>query len=267
MKIPSNKIRPAISLSAELEEIQSAIRHDPGTVNLRVYLFQLLCILGHWQRALAQLQVCAQLDATTLPMAKMYRELLRCELLRAEVFSGKRMPQVLGEPPDWLGWLIEAQQRLASGDVAGSTALRTAAWASAPETSGIIDGAPFNWLGDADSRLGPVLEAIINGQYYWIPFTQLRKITLDAPADLRDLVWLPISLTFINDGQTIALIPTRYVNTEFACDDDVKRARVTHWTQIDDATTTGTGQRMLITDHAEHALLDVRHIQFHSLSH
>ncbi len=37
----------------------------------------------------------------------------------------------------------------------------------------------------------PVLEAMVNGKYYWIPFSRLASIVIEAPADLRDRVWLP----------------------------------------------------------------------------
>ena len=34
----------------------------------------------------------------------------------------------------------------------------------------------FEWIADADDRLGPVLEAIVNGRYYWVPFERVRRI-------------------------------------------------------------------------------------------
>ena len=50
------------------------------TPKLRVFLFQLLCVLGQWERALTQLNVAAELDAQALAMAQMYREALQCEM-------------------------------------------------------------------------------------------------------------------------------------------------------------------------------------------
>jgi type VI secretion system protein ImpE len=35
-------------------------------------------------------------------------------------------------------------------------------------------------------------------------------MTLEAPEDLRDLVWMPAHLRFENGGESLALIPTRY---------------------------------------------------------
>ena len=40
--------------------------------------------------------------------------------------------------------------------------------------------------GDADMWLGPVLEAFVNGKYYWVPYARLSHIKLDPPQDLRD---------------------------------------------------------------------------------
>ncbi|MDR3482367.1 MAG: type VI secretion system accessory protein TagJ [Burkholderiaceae bacterium] len=247
------------SIADELARMQAEIRQKPNVLEFRVYYFQLLCVTGQWQRALAQLQVCAQLDAKTLPMAQTYREALRCELLREEIFAGKRAPQVLGQPPHWLGLLIEAQQKLAQGALSGAAELRAAALEEAPAAAGTLNDQAFEWICDADSRLGPVVEAIVNGQYYWIPFSQFREIRIDAPEDLRDVVWAPAQFTFANEGQTVALIPSRYVGSE-AADDDFKLSRKTAWNELDGTTFTGLGQRLWTTDQDDYALLDVRRL-------
>jgi len=254
------------SIDDEIAHVQMEIRSKPAAFDLRVYFFQLLCLTGQWQRAVTQLQVCAQLDAKAIPMAQTYREALRCELIRADVFAGKKAPQVIGQPPQWLGSLIEAQQKLGAGAVAEAATLRQQALQDAPETEGTIDGAPFAWISDADSRLGPVVEAIVNGQYYWIPFSQFHAIRIEAPTDLRDLVWIPAQFTFTNQGQTVALIPARYAGSETQ-DDASRLSRKTDWIALDEQTYTGIGQRMLATDCAEYALLDVRDILISSSSH
>ena len=92
--------------------------------------------------------------------------------------------------------------------------LRTQAFELAPAISGSIDGVAFEWLADADSRLGPVLEVIFNGRYYWIPFQQIQYIELEAPVDLRDVVWMPAQFTWVNGGTASGLIPTRYPGAE-----------------------------------------------------
>ena len=71
---------------------------------------------------------------------------------------------------------------------AASIAAKETAWFRS--TSGDIDGTKFDWIADADSRLGPVLEAVIDGKYYWIPFNRVAKVNISRPSDLRDLVWI-----------------------------------------------------------------------------
>ena len=197
------------SLSEELSRVQKEVRAQPADEKLRTYLFQLLAVQGNWQRALEQLQVCAQLSAKALPMAHMYREAIRSELFRADVFAGKRAPQVLGEPPGWMGMLIESLQRLAAGDTKTAASLRDSGIRrGARICRGSIDGeSEFEWIADADSRLGPVCECIVNGQYYWIPFFRIRSVRIDPPADLRDIVWVSASLALENGGEHVALIP------------------------------------------------------------
>jgi len=249
------------SLSEELSRVQKEVRAKPADEKLRTYLFQLLVVQGAWKRALEQLQVCAQLSATALPMAHMYREAIRSELFRADVFNGKRAPQVLGEPPEWIGMLIESLQRLAAGDAKAAASLRAAAFDEAPASTGSINGeSEFEWIADADSRLGPVCECIVNGQYYWVPFFRLRSVRIEAPADLRDIVWVNASIALENGGEHVALIPSRYPGTESSSEDALKLARRTEWKEIGDDAYAGYGQRMIATDNAEFALLDVRQI-------
>src|SRR5438270_617815 len=78
--------------------------------------------------------------------------------------------------------------------------------------------APFAWIADMDSRIGPMCEAFVDGKYVWIPFDHLAKVTIDPPADLRDLIWAGAELTFANGGTTVAMIPSRYPGSEAATD-------------------------------------------------
>jgi hypothetical protein len=99
-------------LGAALRDLQDQVRQHPSNPKLRVFLFQLLCVLGEWERALTQLNVAAELDAQALGMAQMYRDAVQCEALRAAVFAGQRSPMIFGEPSEWLA-LLELAEVLA----------------------------------------------------------------------------------------------------------------------------------------------------------
>ena len=250
--------------AAALAQLQEQVRAHPADAKLRTFLFQLLCVLGQWERALNQLSVASTLDPSALAMAQMYGDAVKCEPIRRQVFEGKKSPLVLGEPEQWLALLIESRLLAGQGDLQQSREMRARAFDEAPTTNGEIDGRPFEWIADADSRLGPVLEAVINGRYYWVPFARLTKVALEKPEDLRDLVWMPAHLQFENGGESVALIPTRYAGSESSADGTIALARKTLWSDEGEDVHYGIGQRVITTDVEEVPLMEIRSI---SLSH
>ena len=244
--------------------LQAEVRARPADVKPRVFLAQLLMIRGEWARALNQLQVLGEMDPATLPMVRSYEVAIRCEALRAEVFAGKRSPLLLGDPEPWVALLLQALVLLAEGHVDQAAGLRERAFEAAPATAGRMNGTAFEWIADADPRLGPVMEVVLNGKYYWLPFARLAKVVFEAPTDIRDLVWLPAELTFSNGGEAVGMVPVRYPGSEEDPDDAVKLARKTLWQALDETTAIAMGQRVLATDVEEHGLLDVREIELES---
>ena len=253
------------SPKAALASLTAAVKEAPAKPALRIFLAQLLCVLGQWERAHTQLNVVADMDASAAPMREMVGHALRCEKIRAAVFEGRRSPMVFGAPEAWLAGLIESMLRAGLGETELAASLAEKAFEAAPVSRGRIDGTPFEWIADADSRLGPVLEAMVNGRYYWIPFNRLARVDIEAPTDLRDMVWLVAHLQFANGGEVIAMLPTRYPGSERSDDDRILMARKTEWRR-DDAgggveRWLGLGQRVLVTDQGEHDLLAVRSIE------
>jgi type VI secretion system protein ImpE len=240
-----------------LAQLQAEVRKHPAKVEYRIFLFQLLALLGEWGRALNQLNVVGDMDAGSEAMVQTYREALRCERLRQEVFAGRNTPLVFGEPADWVAWQVEA---LHVEDPNQASELRMRALEAAPASAGRVDVQVFNWIADADSRLGPILEAIVNGNYYWIPLMRISAITFDEPEDLRDAIWMPAHFTWANGGQAAGLVPTRYPGSENADDGLIQLARQTEWTQLDGDLYRGLGQRMFATDADDYPLMDVRQI-------
>lgn len=247
-------------LEEALSALEQQVRREPAEARHRVFLAQLLCVLGQWQRALGQVQVAGELDAGNLGFSNTYREVVRCELLRAEVFAGRRAPLVLGEPEPWLALLLEALRLAALGEWQHSQELRGKAFEAAPASPGTLDGQPFEWIADADPRLGPVLEAIVAGRYYWVPFSRVLSVSLEAPQDLRDLVWLPAGFRWRNGGEAVGFVPSRYPGSEASQDGTIRLARRTEWVDRGAGLYTGVGQRLLVTDVGEHALFDTRHL-------
>ena len=258
------------NLDAGLARLQSQVRSNPSNATHRIFLFQLLAVLGQWDRALTQLNVAGELDAASLPMVQTYREALQCEVLSRRNFRG----QALAARVRPAGELARAGDR-------GPAARRLKRIARSPAAprSGVRRGArrrgacstitPFEWIADADPRLGPMLEAIINGRYYWVPFSRIRAIAIrgaGGPARRRVDAG---HFTWANGGAGRRAHPVALCRQAPATDSALRLARRTEWIEYGGVSSAASrhrratdGQRMF--DHRranEYALLDVRSIE------
>ena len=92
-------------LEGALRQLQDDVRREPGKADHRTFLFQLLGVMGQWERAVKQLQVVAELDPEAMAMAQTYREAMRCEMLRGQVFAGSaRRCCSASRPAGWRCW-------------------------------------------------------------------------------------------------------------------------------------------------------------------
>jgi type VI secretion system protein ImpE len=247
-----------------LTALQEGVRREAADPKLRAFLFQLLCVLGRWDRALTQLEVLEGFGSDHALLARIFQPVVQCERLRSGIFAGERTPIVFGEPLEWIGWLVQANELVGKGNFNAAQELRDKVFEAAPATPGKINEKPCEWVADADPRLGPVLEAIIEGHYYWVPFCRIKRIHLEAPADLRDLVWAPAQFVWENGGEAFGHIPARYPKTEESEDSQLRLSRKTDWLQRDGGYTLGLGQRMLATDVEDFPLLECRVIELTS---
>jgi type VI secretion system protein ImpE len=98
-----------------------------------------------------------------------------------------------------------------------------------------------------------------------LPFSHLSKIVIDAPEDLRDVVWMPAHFMFSNGGESVGLIPTRYPGSDASGDSLLALSRKTIWNEAAPGAYHGLGQRVIITDGCEIPLMDVRKVFFDPL--
>ena len=249
-------------LTGALADLQQHIREQPSHGAYRLFLFQLLAVMGQWERADEQLKIVGQLDDSLMLLVRAYREVLQCEMIRRAVFAGRREPLVMGKPPQWVPLLIEALRLENEGHLPAAQELREEALELAETSSGKLDGHSFQWLADADMRLGPIFEVVLNGNYYWVPIAQVQKLNIDPPTDLRDLVWLPVRFIWQNGGEGYGFIPTRYPGSENSLDSAIQLARKTIWEEPKTGIYRGLGQRLLASDQDDFPLLDIRELAF-----
>lgn len=248
-------------LSEALASLQEQVRNDPANSRYRVLLFQLLAVLGQWDRALKQLDVIRGMDDAALAMVHLYRAAIASEMLREQVFRGEREPVFLGQPEEWQALLWQALKLTATGEHAAAGEIRAQALELAPTAPGTVNGTAFAWIADADSRLGPLLEVITDGGYRWASFAQVRTLTVEAPEDLRDMVWLPAHILWQNGGEAYVLLPARYPGSAQR-GGLLALSRQTQWEEAAPDAYLGYGQRMLVTDVDEYPLMEVRVVEF-----
>src|ERR1700722_20347250 len=132
-------------LADGLSALQAEIRKQPENLKLRIFLFQLNCVLGRLDKALTQLQTVASLNAESMLLAQIFRPIIACEMLRKEVFAGARTPVIFGEPMEWVGLIVQANTSVAKGEFEMAANLRTRAFEAAPASEGTINGESFEW--------------------------------------------------------------------------------------------------------------------------
>ncbi len=249
-------------LAEAMEALKAQVRDAPGDATRRFFLFQLLAVEGQWERALNQLNVAAELDANMAIFAHAGRRLLQAEAFREQVMSGGRSPMILGEPGSWIVELVRSLSHLAGGDWDAAQRDRESALDAAPLSPGRVDDRDVEFLADADARFGPVFEGVVDGAYYWIPMSNVASIELEAPSRLRDLLWLPATFVWKNEGVSPGFLFARYPGTHRAEDDLLRLGRATQWKELGGGIEVGIGQRVLISDGDDIPLLGCRQFTF-----
>ena len=86
-------------LAAAIERLNQVVRAHPGDPKLRIFLFEILCFAGDYERAQRQLDVLDQLNAQAGSGTILYRSVLAAEQARRAVATENRLPAFLLEPP------------------------------------------------------------------------------------------------------------------------------------------------------------------------
>ncbi len=241
---------------------KAAIRQQPTVPELRFLLFQLLSLAGDWAGATNQLAAQRKLLNAESPFLTLLEGLVRAEVTREQVFRGEAPPRILGEPPAWVASLARALELSAKGRHEEAEALRGAALEAAPGVSGVLNDLAFAWLMDGDSRLGPLLEIVLNGSYFWVPQSRVRSLAIEPPEQPRDLVWAVAQITLETGAALPAFLPARYPHAAQWPDDALRLARRTDWQSSVKECFEGQGQRVWMTDAAETSFLEARSLQF-----
>ena len=245
-----------------LAAAKDAVRKAPTEAGHRSVLFQLYCLQGNWEGAQTQLKLVGDLDVETTMWAGVCEKLMACEAHRRQVYAGEKPPTFFGEPPAWVGDTMESFRLGLAGQWEAAAASQARALEAAPAVPLSVNGMEAEWVADADSRFGPLLEAFVDGKYFWIPFEHVRELTPRPRTHLMDAIWAPVDFEWLNQGKAAGFIPVRYFGSETHPDGMVRVGRKTEWEQKTENFYIGAGQRTLATCADDVPILELKTLVF-----
>ncbi len=222
-------------LRAAIKALGDELRSNPLDVKRRTFLFELLCFAGEYDRAEKQLNVLADSSSQASAGTLVYRSALHAERTRQEMFLKQDFP-----PPHAAG-----------------------------PASGVGDGQAFADLRDSDPRVGANIEVFIAGSYTWIPTAYMRRLEIEKPENLRDLLWararIETSPAFRLQDLGEVLIPVLAPLSWKHPDEAVQLGRLSVWEDAGEEDSVDEvlyGHRLMLVDGEEVPLLELRSIQW-----
>jgi type VI secretion system protein ImpE len=217
-------------LQEAIKALGDEVRSNPVDVKRRTFLFELLLFAGEFDRAEKQLDILAGGNAQTAAGTLLYRSALHAERDRQAMFANRETPPLREE------------------SVHGGT------W----------NEKTFAEFSDADPRIAANLEVFIAGSYTWIPIHYLRRLAIEPPANLRDLMWARARVETSADfrlqelGEVLlpVLCPLSYTHA----DETVRLGRESVWEPDDADGEIPFGAKTMLIDGVEVPLLEVRSV-------
>ena len=247
-------------LSEARQSLIGSVKSSPGDSGLRVLLFQVLSLMGDWEKAERHIDIVAAQDVKAEAGVLSYRNLLHAERIRQEVNQFERRPDFLPKTPPYAEKYFLALEQIRQGDLKTAEEIFDQLEEDRPRVSGTINGNPFVDVRETDSYLLFFIEAFVHERYVWIPFESIREMVLQTPKSLFDLIWIPAHITAW-DGLTLnCFLPVVYPGSAFADDDRIKMGRMTDWHPLGAKFYRGMGQHVYLFGEEEVPLLEIREL-------
>jgi type VI secretion system protein ImpE len=129
---------------------------------------------------------------------------------------------------------------------------------------GVWNGTAFSEFRDSDPRIGANLEVFLAGSYTWIPIHYLRRLEIEPPANLRDLMWararVETSADFRLQELGEVLLPVLCPLSSRHEDETVQLGRESAWEPDEAHGEVPYGAKILLIDEVEVPLLEIRSV-------
>lgn len=250
-------------LAGALEAGLAQVKSNPLDRNARFFLSELMCFSGEWERADRQLDSVVQQADDSAMLALLLRQLIRGEVIREQVFTEGRPPELVVPLTDDAKLQLELVAALRLGQTDDAASLTSRGEEARTVSTGTADERSFTGIQDMDDRLRGVLEVITaSGKYFWVPWKNVRSLEFSAPERPMDLIWRKTLIDVIDGPEGEVYVPVRYpVPTGAGWDDALKLGRATDWSGDESTAVTGLGQRMLLLGEDAVSIMELKNLQ------
>lgn len=233
-------------LGEAIASAQATLRKAPADLDARVLLAELLVVAGNLERADVIIDAATAIDASTALVVAEFRQLIRAETARRQLFLDGRVPEFLAGPTPAQRLQLAALVALHGGDISEAARQTELAEATRPRVAGQRGDMPFDDFRDADDLLAGSLEVLTTtGKYFWIPTERVISAEFHAPTRTRDLIWRRVSMSVSEGPEGDVYIPATYAAEE-PLTDAQRLGRVTEWRELEGGLVRGVGQRIFL---------------------
>ena len=250
------------NLTAAVEAALNLVKTNPTNEAARIFLFELSCFSGDWDRAERQLEVIGNQDVNAMIGSKIYQGNFKAENDRMKYFSDGLSPEFMTPKPLYVDDLLAANNRLREGNDAEARQVLDTVEENRPAFKVSINGEGFSDFRDYNDLTMCVFEVIFRNSYLWIPFEQVQKIELFKPKTLRDLYWIQAKIELINGTSGEMFLPALYSGSWKNSNDQIRLGRMTDWRDVGSETYIGEGMRVFWMDGRDKAILDIETVEF-----
>jgi type VI secretion system protein ImpE len=252
-------------LQAAVDACAAELRKEPANFARRYFLAELLCFNGEWDRADKQLETLSQQDPAHELQCTVFRQLIRAEMARQDVFHRGRAPGFVAEPTPTLTLHLRALVALRENELDEAAALLAEAETNRRETAGRLNGdRVFDDLRDLDDVTASFFEAVTaQGTYHWLPLELVTAAEFVPPKRPRDLLWRPAHFELQGIQSIDGYMPALYVDTSQGDDDQLKLGRATSWSESQ-GPVRGLGLRVFLVGDEDQTIFDLTRVEFSS---
>lgn len=250
-------------LSDAVDAAVAEVKKNPSDTSVRYFLAEMLCFAGDLERADKQLDTIFQQQPDAAMRISLFRNLIRAEIARQQLFSEGRLPEFLFDASPAIRSYLEATIALREDNQEEATQLLKQAEEQRTKLSGQCEDTPFSDFRDLDDVTAGFFEVLTStGKYYWVPMEHVQRMEFQPPERPTDLLWRSAHMDVSEGPEGEVYLPTIYAGTTALGDEQLKLGRGTDWSGDEESVMRGVGQRTFLIGEEALPIMQLKSLEF-----